>query len=217
LQERRITITGKVTLSLFFVVLPPFLDIQPGSIFGVWNTFAGGANTLATENPSGIGTYYTGQNPDNLIDSSLTSRYSSRGSSTGSDATAGLNTGFFASVPQCLPTLVGFRLINAYPNIERDPLTLTVEGTNCDIVIACTNWTLLYNGSSGLENMGNVLDYGEFQSIWNNVTYRSYRFLMTSKRNISSFVSYGGVQLFGYSNQNSTGQNRTSSKYVNLR
>jgi hypothetical protein len=156
-----------------------------------------------------MGTYVNGQPPDNLIDSSLSSRYSSRGSSVSNDSIAGLNTGFFATAGQCQPVLVGFRLVNAYPDVDREPLTLTVEGTNCAGVLACTNWMLLYNGSTGLDTAGTALDYGDYRSISNTVVYTSYRFLMTSKRNVSTLVTYGEVQLFGYSNQSNT-----SSKFI---
>lgn len=190
--------------------LPPLLNILPGTIFAVWNTFAGGNNTVATVG-SAVGTYVNGQPPDNLIDTSLTSRYSSRGSSLNNDSIAGLNTGFFATVAQCQPVLVGFRLANAYPDVDREPLTLTVEGTNCTDVIACVSWMLLYNGSTGLDVVATAYGYGDFRPISNSAIYKSYRFLMTSKRSVSSLVTYGGVQLFGYSNQSTSSQNTTSS------
>ncbi|CAF3966201.1 unnamed protein product [Rotaria sp. Silwood2] len=192
--------------------LPPYLDIQPGTIVGVWNTFAGDNNTLAIEGTTGAGTYFTDQTPANLIDHSLGTRYSSRGSpGFGNNSLAGLNTGFYATVAQCQPTLEGFRLGNSYPYSDREPLTVTVEGTNCDDLVNCVNWSLLYNGSTGLYIQMNNLAYGDYQSIFNTISYKSYRFLITSKRSISVFVSYGEIQLFGYSTQTSTSQNETSS------
>ena len=196
------------------VGLPSFLDALSGTIYAVWNTFAGGSNTLATENSTGAGTYFTGGPPDNLFDNNLNTKYSSRGnSSSGLNDYAGLNTGFYLTVAQCQPVLIGFRFGNAYSNSEREPLRITIEGTNCANVGSCLNWTLLYNnGSAGLDIQENSLDYGEYQPISNNNIYQSYRFLVTAKRNTSSFVSYSEVQLFGYSNQTTTSQNRTLSK-----
>ncbi|CAF3705131.1 unnamed protein product [Rotaria sp. Silwood1] len=195
--------------------LPPFLDVQSGTIYGVWNTFAGGISTLATENSTGAGTYYTGQPPDNLFDGSLNTKYTSRGNSTsGTNAYAGLNTGFYLSIIQCQPVLIGFRFGNAYNFSEREPLMLTIEGTNCANLTTCVNWTLIYNGSTGLDTATSSLAYGQYQSISNSNSYKTYRFLITDKRDLSAYVSYSEVQLFGYSNQSSTSQNGTSSRFI---
>ena len=59
-------------------------------------------------------------------------------------------------------------------------------------------WTPLYNGPTGLAALATKKDYGTYQSIPNTISFTSYRFLMTSKRDVSNFVSYSEVQLFGY-------------------
>ena len=177
---------------------------------------AGGSNTLATSGSSGAGTYLTGQVPDNLFDNNLNTRYMSRGSSdSGINALAGLNTGFFMTISQCRPVLTGFRFGNSFNTSTREPIRVTVEGTNCANVSICTNWTLLYdNGSTGLDIQQNSLGYGEYQSITNSDVYQSYRFLITAKRSTSDFVSYTEVQLFGYTNQTSSSANAGSSKFT---
>jgi hypothetical protein len=191
------------------------LDVQSGTVYGVWNTYAGGSNTLATAGSSGVGTYLTAGIPDNIFDSNFNTKYTSRGNSSGGNNTyAGLNTGFFMTIAQCQPVLIGFRFGNAYSNSEREPLVVTVEGTNCADVINCMNWTLLYNGTTGLDIQENILTYGEYVSISNNNIYQSYRFLITAKRDYSVSVSYSEVQLFGYSNQ--TTSSGTSSKFIYL-
>jgi len=198
----------------FFIALPTFLNAESGTIYAVWNTYAGGISTPATENSTGVGTYYTSSSPSNLFDNNLNTKFSSRGnSSSGTNLIAGLNTGFYVTIVQCQPVLIGFRFGNAYNNSDREPITITIEGTNCAVVATCGNWTLLYNGSAGLDMQENSLDYGEYESISNNNIYQSYRFLVTSKRSSSTFVSYSEVQLFGYSNQTSTSSNGTSSKF----
>lgn len=165
----------------------------------LWNTFAGGISTIATENSSGIGTYNTGQSADNLFDGSTGTAYSSRGSSTTSNAIAGLNTGFYVTIAQCQPTLVKFSFATtAAQAAARDPTQITVEGTSCSDLSTCTNWTLLYNGTTGLDNVFNRSTYGPFQNISSPQSFASYRFLVTAKRNISNFVSYSEVQLYGY-------------------
>jgi hypothetical protein len=189
------------TYSLIDLAPPPFLDIVSSSIVGLWNTVAGGSSHGAMVGSSGAGTYFTGQLPSNIIDDSLSSRYSSRGNSTsGNNSLAGLNTGFYATVAQCNPVLVGFILGNAYPDSDREPTAVTIEGSNCNDLTTCTTWNLLYSGSSGLDSPLNSLSYGDYRSINNNVSYVNYRFLVTAKRSSSIFVTYGEVELYGYTN-----------------
>jgi len=164
----------------------------------LWNTFAGGISAIATENSTGVGTYYTGDSADNLFDGSTTTAYSSRGNSTGNNALAGLYTGFYLTIAQCQSTLVTFRFATASTAASRDPITITVEGTSCGDLSTCTNWTLLYNGTTGLDNVTNRSSYGSFQNIPSPQSFASYRFLVTAKRSSSNFVSYSEVQLYGY-------------------
>jgi len=197
-----------------FIVLSDVLDVRSGTVYAVWNTFALGSNTLATAGSTGAGTYLVGQGPTNLFDNNFNTKYSSRGnSSAGTNSYAGLNTGFIMTIAECQPVLNGFRFGNAYNNSDREPLTVTIEGTNCAVIINCTNWTLLYNGSTGLDTVENFLAYGDYETILNYNVYTSYRFLITSKRNSSSVVSYSEVQLFGYSNQTSSSQSSSKFKY----
>lgn len=199
-----------------FLAFPLSLDVKSGTVFAVWDTFAGGSNVLAIQNSTGAGTYFTNQSPDKLFDNNFNTKYMSRGnSSSGINDYAGLNTGFFMTLSQCRPVLTGFRFGNSFNNSAREPTGVTIEGTNCPNVTICTNWTLLYNnGSTGLDIQQNSLGYGEYQSINNSDIYQSYRFLITAKRDTSDFVSYTEVQLFGYSNQTSASSNATSSKFV---
>ena len=175
--------------------------IQSGSAQPIWNTFAGGMSSLAVNNLTGVGTYYAGQSPDNLFDNKFTTRYTSRGnSSSGINSIAGLNTGFHVTIARCQPTLTVFRFATASngSSTSRDPMAVTVEGTNCDSLFNCTSWTLLYNGTTGLDAVTNRSTYGDFQTIPSPQTFTGYRFLITQKRNTSDFVAYSEVELYGY-------------------
>ncbi|CAF3653074.1 unnamed protein product [Rotaria sp. Silwood1] len=175
--------------------------VQSGSVQALWNTVAGGASTIATEDSTGVGTYAINQSPDNLFDNNTSTKYMSRGSSTsGTNVYAGLNTGFYVTIAQCQPTLVKFRFATAAnassPN--RDPTNITVEGANCDTLVNCTTWSIIYAGSTGLENVLGRSTYGPFQNISSPHTFTSYRFLVTAKRNTSDYVAYSEVELYGY-------------------
>ena len=83
----------------------------------------------------------------------------------------------------------------------RDPLTVTIEGSNepTSALILGSSWTLIYNGSTGLDTDPGRYNFGVIQNLTNNlVWYKSYRFLFISKRNSSDAIQYGEVELYGY-------------------
>lgn len=175
--------------------------IQSGSEQPIWNTYAGGTSTIAVNGLSGAGTYYSGQSAANLFDGKFTTKYTSRGnSSSGTTDTAGLNTGFHVTIAQCQPTLTMFRFATASngSSTARDPLVVTVEGTDCDNLFNCTSWQLLYNGTTGLDAVLDRSEFGDYQNITIPQAFPSYRFLVTEKRNKSDFVAYSEVELYGY-------------------
>ena len=174
--------------------------IQSGSVEGLWNTVLNGTSTVANAG-SGVGTYPSGQIPDYLFDGNLNNRFSSRGnSSSGNNSYAGLNTGFYLTVAQCQPTLVQFRFAttSSVSSPNRDPMSVTVEGTNCVTLINCTTWTKIYNGETGLRNITNYSTFGPYQNIASPQSFTSYRFLITEKRGLSDYVTYSEVELYGY-------------------
>lgn len=84
---------------------------------------------------------------------------------------------------------------------ERDPLTITIEGSNQSIsaLMLGSSWTLIYNGSTGLNPDPGRNNSGIIQNMSNNTSwYTSYRILVTSKRHISDAVHFGEIELLGY-------------------
>ncbi|CAF1245458.1 unnamed protein product [Adineta ricciae] len=195
--------------------LPTELDVVVDTAESLWNTSANGISTVAAAG-TGVGTYVSSEPVANLFDDSLSSRFSSRGNSSVSDSIAGLNTGFHATVAQCNAVLIGFRFGCANNSIQRDPIDITIEGTNCDDLSTCTNWTQLYRGPSGLSSRTASPMYGEYQAISNMATFDSYRFLVTNKRGKSSLVSYSEVQLFGYTNYTGSSSSGSANSSVPL-
>jgi hypothetical protein len=174
--------------------------VQSGSAQPLWNTVLGSNGYIATEAKNGSGTFYTAQPVTNLFDLKLTSKFTSRGnSSSGINSIAGLNTGFHVTIAQCQPTLVQFRFATTN-NIgtEVDPIMITIEGANSGNLLSGSSWTSIYTGPSGLANITTRSAYGSYQTIASPGTYASYRFLVTSKRNTSLWVSYTEVDLMGY-------------------
>ena len=172
----------------------------PGSIKSIWNTTAQKDSMEATEgNGSVAGTYLNNHSPNNVFDNSSATKYTSRGNSTGDyNFIAGLNTGFYVTVGPCPSILTGFIFTSASGDKTRDPLRITVEGNIGGDLTKGVNWKLIYNGSTGLENIASPPSDGLYQTIVNTETYTSYRFLVTLLRGPKSdSASYSEVKLYG--------------------
>jgi hypothetical protein len=184
---------------MFFAIgTPSELVIQSGSAVSLWNTVASGDSSVSSSSSSGVGTFFNNQGASNLFDGKNSTKFTSRGNGTGNSSIAGLNTGFHVTIALCQPTLVQFRFTTSDLGPERDPIRITVEGTNNGNLMSGASWTLIYNGTSGLENVTTRKTVGQNRTISTPSTFSSYRFLVTSKRDNGSFVSYSEVELFGY-------------------
>jgi len=206
----------KVTC-LCFAGSPNQLMVISASAKALWNTVAGGNSSYAVLGPEGVGTFGGMRAPAILFDGSLQTRFTSYGNSpNGSNAIAGLNTGFSVIAGICPSILNGFVMATCTNNTNRSPLTLTIEGSNyTDNLDMGSRWTLIYNGSSGLDNTDIAATDGLYQMVNANGTYRSYRFLITAKRGKkSNVVCYSEVKLYGvYDSSTPPSMNGNSPKY----
>ncbi|CAF2972703.1 unnamed protein product [Rotaria sp. Silwood2] len=170
-------------------------------IVGICNTIAGG-------NVSGSGVNYPiTENVSNAIDGSLSTKYLNFGSSSAGcsgSSPAGINTGFYVT-PTRSNASIAFGLLFATANDSpnRDPITVTLEGTNATTTAAFnsgTSWTLIYNGSTGISSStdpGRQI-YVSQQIFSNTIAFRSYRLLVTSKRGTDNSVQYAEAHIVGY-------------------
>ncbi|UJR16596.1 hypothetical protein I4U23_003496 [Adineta vaga] len=170
-----------------------------GLIYGIFNTSIGG-NSVASTSGFNIGSYPPVESPNNACDDNTTTKYLNFGSCSEIQFldTCGLNTGFYLELLQGHVLVTGFRICTADDYPERDPLIISLEGSN-QSGIALTlgsSWSLIYSGNSGLlSNPGRGI-CGLVQWFNNSIQYRSYRFLVSSKRGTSNSVQYADVQLF---------------------
>ena len=140
------------------------------------------------------------------MDQDRSTKYLSFGNCDGYQPTidCGVDTGFYVT-PQRGPTLlVAIQFTTASDEPGRDPLGVTIEGSNTtSALMRGTSWSLIYSGSTGLgKDPGRGTD-GPIQCISNNVIwYTSYRVLVTSKRGASNSVQYSEVRLLGQENPN---------------
>lgn len=172
------------------------------TIYAVWNTIAGGNAVLATVG-SGVGNYYPGETPGNVCDNNYADKYTNFGTCTSasSSVTCGVNTGFYRTPQRGASLLVGLQICTCVSLPNRDPITITLEGSNqpTSALTLGSSWTLIYSGSSGLGTDPGRSACGAPQLFLSNtVWYTSYRLLVTSKRGADSSASYAEVVFIGY-------------------
>lgn len=152
-----------------------------------------------------MGNYAPGQGPVQALDQNSASKYVNFGvcnSTVGASQTnCGYNTGLYLLLQRGPSLLIGFRFLTADSYSQRDPVSITLEGSNKPLsaLVLGSSWTLIYNGSSGLATDPGRSGYGQMQWISNNtVWYASYRLLITLKRTVGNFVQYAEFELYGY-------------------
>lgn len=182
-----------------FLEPPVLLQAIPGTAKALWKTIAGGDSTDALPGDSGSGTYPADQSPEKLFDKSTDTKYASTGNfSDGASLITGKDTGFYVTVRPCASILKGFVVYTCNNNVGRDPKTITIEGSNSiDNLNLGSNWNLLYTGSSGISESTGRTTNGIYQVVNNNVGYRNYRVLVTSKYGYTNVVCYSEFQFYG--------------------
>lgn len=97
--------------------------------------------------------------------------------------------------------LLAFQFTAANDNVYRDPFSVTIEGSNqtSSALTLGSSWSLIYEGSSGLETDPGRRNPGKFRYIPENmIWYNSYRILITAKRYNQTSTQYAEISLYGY-------------------
>ncbi|CAF1371552.1 unnamed protein product, partial [Rotaria sordida] len=196
------TITTTTTTTSTTTTARPIVAItRTGDpIIGVYNTTAGGSIggvNASYSNPS--------EYPPYAIDNSTSTKYLNYGVNTGGITVyqPGINTGFYVS-PVSSTASIAFGLLFATANDvpDRDPITVTLEGTNATSLAALylgSSWTLIYSGPTGISattDPGRQV-YVSQQNFSNTLVFRSYRLLVTSQRGNTNCVQYSEAQIIG--------------------
>ena len=170
-------------------------------IVGLWNTSAGGDGTTAIAGLSS-GNYAPMETPTNVFDSNCSTKYTSFGAcrhpTINPPASCGVDTGFHVSLSSGPIILRSLQFCTGNDNVNRDPLTVTVEGANTagSVLLLGSSWSLIYNGSTGLDTDPGRKTFGGVQTIANSIAYTNYRFLITSKRGVNEALQYSDIRLF---------------------
>jgi hypothetical protein len=183
-------------------ILEHYIDLLHNSVSAIWNTKAG-KNSHSASVGYGKGQMAPQETAAKIFDHNIHTKYTSFGSgSTGIiSRKTGLNTGFYLTLNANVCIVDGFQFTTAISHPKRDPLMVTLEGSNADksLLTLGSSWTLMYNGSSGLRSNPGRGKAGVLQMLNNSQPYRSYRLLVVLKRGIESGVHYSEFAFYGHS------------------
>ena len=151
----------------------------------------------------GHGKYRRTGPPRNAFDQDGTSRYAAFGSCSRHQTltTCGTETGLYLTPSRGASTLVAIQFQTTSASSERDPLMITIEGSNQPptVLTSGSSWVTIYTGPTGLTPNPGRSSHGTVQYLTSNAgPYTSYRLLVTSIRGNSRLVSYAEVRLLGY-------------------
>ncbi len=185
-----------------FVSLVSLIGIDE-VVNGIYNRTVG-SNSMPASPGDGdsIGNYPPNESPGNACDNNVTTKYLNFGAclSTDYQDICGLNTGFYLTLQRGASLVNGLQICTANDSPDRDPLTVTLEGSNSngtDLTLGAS-WNLIYSGSSGLDTDPGRYMCGAIQVFCNSIQYTSYRFLVQTKRSWDNSVQYSEFRLLGY-------------------
>ncbi|HNQ89400.1 MAG TPA: PEP-CTERM sorting domain-containing protein [Verrucomicrobiota bacterium] len=143
----------------------------------------------------GVNNYPGGESPEKLLDDSLGTKYLNF---------AEVNVGFILTLPgdRAAANVTGFQLFSANDSANRDPMTLTLEGAIATDALAAAggaDWTLLYEGASGLTAGGPRYGIGDVMTFDNAQVFNTYRLLVTTIQDsgTANSMQFSEVQLYG--------------------
>lgn len=154
-------------------------------------TAKGQPNVLAAADDVG-----GGEQASNVLDGDLGTKYFNKAPD---GPTAGVNTGIVMSPRVGASVLSGFRIATANDVPGRDPLAITIEGSNAANALeaGAANFTLVHAGPTGLDNVSDRQKWGPTIAFKNAAAYRTYRILVTKTREAGGGAQYSEVELLG--------------------
>lgn len=165
------------------------------AVQGVKLTVKGGPTTFTADGDyGGDGTQ---EPPANALDGDPANKYFCHAQNGTKDP--GVDTGLLITpkLGSSVVTAIQFYTANDMP--ERDPITITLEGSNDPKATTAgfTDFTLIYEGKSGLDADPDRGNAGVNITFPNTTAYKTYRLLITKTRSTTDAVQYGEVVLLG--------------------
>jgi hypothetical protein len=181
------------------LIVPPFVTAPGDVIGGMYQATVGGSHTPSSSG-SGAGQYPSTESPQAAIDRNPATKYLNygNGSSGATSPTKGVGTGFYVS-PVLAPSIVtGIQVATANDSPNRDPLTVSIEGTHGGNPHAGATWTLIAdNVNLGINTDPGRQTFGPIVTFPNSTAYRSYRVIIKSQRGSDIGVQYSELNLIG--------------------
>ncbi|CAF4966595.1 unnamed protein product, partial [Rotaria sp. Silwood1] len=182
--------------------LQHYIDTLHNRVSPIWKTKAG-RNSYPASIGYGKGKMAPKETVSHIFDHNIHTKYRSFGSGSTNTMSqkTGLNTGFYLTLNAGICIVNGFQFTTATSHPKRDPIMVTLEGSNADksLLTLGSSWSLMYNGSSGLESDPGRGKTGVLQMFNNSQPYRSYRLLVVLKRGVESGVHYSELAFYGHS------------------
>ena len=137
------------------------------------------------------GNWPTNDNPQDAIDANLGSKYINFGK---------VGSGFYITPTMGRTVLTGVRITTANDVPGRDPLTVSIEGSNGGDLTLGGSWTLIQdNINLGIDSDPGRNVQGPLAAIAGSTEYTHYRVILQSMRNPSdNSVQYAEIELHGY-------------------
>ena len=175
---------------------PPTLLSPQDAIVAIKSTVKGQPNTLATRGDFGGGDG-NDELVSNAIDGNTDTKYFNKAQNGSSPP--GVGTGFVVTPKQGKAIVTGIQFATAGDAPERDPLAITLEGSNdADAQTTGAGFVLIYEGPIGLDKDPDRSQWGTVITFPNTTAYKSYRVLITQTRsNTTGATQYSEVKLIG--------------------
>ncbi|CAF1277908.1 unnamed protein product [Adineta steineri] len=177
------------------------LDYIYGFVYGVYNASIS-QNSQELRYGDGFGGSPIDQTAVRACDGDISTKYLTFGECNRGEIRldCGLNTGFYMILKRGASLVTGLQICTADDYPQRDPLKVSLEGSNQSVLNLTlgSSWTLIYNGDSGLNTDPGRQTCGMIQRFNNIIPYKSYRFLVSSKRGLENSVQYSELKLFEY-------------------
>jgi len=176
-------------------------------IVGIAATVIGGNSTAATAG-TGANQFPAGEPPSSAIDQKFQQPYTTAGTkylnfgagaSGVTSATKGVGTGFYVTPAVGASIANAIQVATANDAAERDPLTVSIEGSNAtgaNLALG-SSWTLIAASVNlGIDAETPRYTQGPVVLFANTTAFTSYRVLVQSQRGVGNSVQYGEMNLF---------------------
>ena len=133
---------------------------------------------------------------DSVIDGNLDTKYFNKGEDSAAKS-PGINTGFLVTPKANVKVVTAVQLATANDSEERDPTSITIEGSDADNAVKAPglDFTLVYSGPSGLSGVLERNHWGQVMTFTNTHAYKSYRVLITAVRGEATGTQYSEIKL----------------------